>query len=767
MIWIAWLSTALAADLTFVVVGDTQGSGPEEGINPVTLPQLIEDMNTHEPDVGLFCGGLVVGAETVEETALQWETFKTATSAFTGELMVVPGTSDLQAGEGALDAWRLAFDSLPADDGPAGEEGVSYYRDFGDARIVSIASDQEIENGYAVSEEGLAWLDRVLSESEDFSNVFVMTHHPVSFSSYPEESIAPDGGLGSTEDAFWQQLIAHDVTGLFAGHWNRYQPAQLGNGGDTWETIVGTGGGALGSTEVRPYQEQVGFLLVEVTGTEVVATFYGDDDENGQYDNPLHTFSMRTTSEEPKGLVARYTFDDDLPVDSAPEDTRFGIDGALVGNAAMDVAGVKGQALSILGDDDYVEVGALDDHKLGMLGDLTASMWVQMDGLNSGDWDNVLMAYASEDLYMEDEESNYAYMLHVLSDGRLRMLWEYGNGNNITVVSSSPAELDDGAWHHVAVVRNARTKTVRFYVDGEQLGVAGSYVRGPTGASRGMLYLGSDTAGSNDSGNTGEWVWSDGSEVTYTSWAPGEPNNSGGNQDCGHMNWAGVVGADWDDIQCSVTKPFICQGDAVEWPSTDTGLAALDDVTCTEDTYEGLSTLFCTTPRNWADARSACLERGLDLVSIADEEEETWLLEQASAISGGSWFMGLFEYESPSAIDEVCIYNKVLDDVEVRRLGALEDCVTVLEPLPPEPEDTAPPDTGAGDTGVDTGVDSMDDVGVPEDTGETATDSADPSKRMPSKEGCDCSSTAHPRAWWSLWLLGFVLLGRRRQAESS
>jgi len=760
MIWIAWLGTALAANLTFVVVGNTQGAADDIGINMDTLPVLVEDMNAHAPDVALFCGGLVAGADTVEQTALQLDAFKAATSTLTGEIMVVPGTSDLQAGEGMLDVWRAAFDTLPVDDSPPGEEGISYYRDFGDVRLVSLASDQAVENTYAASEEGLVWLDRVLDESDAFSNVFVMTHHPVSFSDYPGDSVALDGGWGTTEDGFWQQLVERDVTGLFAAHWNFYQPAQLGNGGDTWEAIVGTGGGSLGSSADRPHQEGVGFLLVEVTGTEAVATFYGDADEDGHYDNPVHTFSMRSTEEEPTtGLVARYTFDDEQPVDSAPEETRFGIDGMLVGNASMDAEGVVGQGLSVFGDNDYVEAGALDDHKLGMLGDLTASMWVQVDGLNSGDWDNVLMAYASEDLYMEDEESNYAYLLHVMSDGRLRMLWEYGNGKNVTVVSSSRADLDDGAWHHVAVVRNARTKSVRFYVDGEPLGVTGSYVRGPTGASRGMLYLGADIAGSNDSGNTGVWVWSDGSEVTYTSWAPGEPNNSGGNQDCGHMNWQGTVGADWDDIQCSVSKPFICQGDVVEWPSTDTGLAALDDVTCTEESYEGRSTLFCTTPRNWADARAACLERGLDLVSIGDAEEETWLLEQASAISGGSWFMGLFEYESPSAIDEVCIYNQVLDDVEVRRLGALEDCVTVLEPLPPEPEDTATPDTGMDDTGVDTGEATSGDA---DSTAEVDVDSADPTKKPVSKEGCDCASSAHPRAWWLLAILGLVVAGRRR-----
>jgi len=55
----------------------------------------------------------------------------------------------------------------------------------------------------------------------------------------------------------------------------------------------------------------------------------------------------------------------------------------------------------------------------------------------------------------------------------------------------------------------------------------------------------------------GSWIWVDGSPLAYTSrWAPGEPNDSGG-EDCVHNNWNAV--GYWNDLDCSSTQPFVCE----------------------------------------------------------------------------------------------------------------------------------------------------------------------------------------------------------------
>ncbi len=57
--------------------------------------------------------------------------------------------------------------------------------------------------------------------------------------------------------------------------------------------------------------------------------------------------------------------------------------------------------------------------------------------------------------------------------------------------------------------------------------------------------------GLNDEAVEGTFVWYDQSPVNYSNWAPGEPNNSGGNEDCVQIYPGGSNPGMWNDLPCS------------------------------------------------------------------------------------------------------------------------------------------------------------------------------------------------------------------------
>jgi hypothetical protein len=67
--------------------------------------------------------------------------------------------------------------------------------------------------------------------------------------------------------------------------------------------------------------------------------------------------------------------------------------------------------------------------------------------------------------------------------------------------------------------------------------------------------------GYNDRSVEGRWVWEDGAP-TYTNWRPGEPNNTGGNEDCAVNNSVATTagtGGRWNDIPCTDVVSFVCE----------------------------------------------------------------------------------------------------------------------------------------------------------------------------------------------------------------
>ena len=56
--------------------------------------------------------------------------------------------------------------------------------------------------------------------------------------------------------------------------------------------------------------------------------------------------------------------------------------------------------------------------------------------------------------------------------------------------------------------------------------------------------------------DSSQWLWVDGSRVTETNWMSGEPNNAGGNEGCGDMNF---YPGKWNDFPCSASVLYLCE----------------------------------------------------------------------------------------------------------------------------------------------------------------------------------------------------------------
>jgi hypothetical protein len=60
--------------------------------------------------------------------------------------------------------------------------------------------------------------------------------------------------------------------------------------------------------------------------------------------------------------------------------------------------------------------------------------------------------------------------------------------------------------------------------------------------------------GLSDTALEGVFAWNDMSIVDYTNWNGGEPNDAGGNEDCGEF----YPGGGWNDLPCETLLPYIC-----------------------------------------------------------------------------------------------------------------------------------------------------------------------------------------------------------------
>ena len=134
--------------------------------------------------------------------------------------------------------------------------------------------------------------------------------------------------------------------------------------------------------------------------------------------------------------------------------------------------------------------------------------------------------------------------------------------------------------------------------------------------------------GASDSQTEGAWRWiNDGAQFwsgkrpgtvvngLYNKWASVDPNDLGG-EDCAIVKANG----DWSDIACSVSRRFVCESSAAT-----ASQPQAPDTACTRSTFNGADYWSCSNLRSWDDARANCRNVGLDLVSIDDAAEATFV----------------------------------------------------------------------------------------------------------------------------------------------
>nr|XP_047141386.1 uncharacterized protein LOC100201742 [Hydra vulgaris] len=140
--------------------------------------------------------------------------------------------------------------------------------------------------------------------------------------------------------------------------------------------------------------------------------------------------------------------------------------------------------------------------------------------------------------------------------------------------------------------------------------------------------------GLNDEVNNREFKWSDGKYLKFSNWLPKTPNNQGTGENCVETSRIG-----WNDNDCSKSYGFICK------------IIKENNNSCTRGwiNYKNYCYLFRKKDEkfdgsNWSDSYSFCRSKGGDLLSIDDQEENSFvtnILESERSMKYQNFWIGL------------------------------------------------------------------------------------------------------------------------------
>lgn len=303
-----------------------------------------------------------------------------------------------------------------------------------------------------------AW---VYLDSKPSSNLYLITKAPTTNTEY---ALLYNNANG-TEDRFQfffttggTSKTVSGTTGLSTGVWY-FVVAWHDAAGDTVNLQVNDGTAASAATAgLAPTDTANTFRIGSYDGTQLYQD--GRIDNVGFWKRTL-TSGERTalynygigksysdlTSSEKATLISYWDLDE---ASGARSDIHGGNSGYISG-ATVGKEGVFGNAYSLDGTDDYIDLG--DQASLESSGDnFTLSAWIKTSGTPTS---RMIMA--------KKDNTAKGYYMWVSASGKLESF--FGDGTT-SATATSTASINDNAWHHVAAVRS--TNTVTIYIDGAQ-----------------------------------------------------------------------------------------------------------------------------------------------------------------------------------------------------------------------------------------------------------------------------------------------------------
>ncbi|XP_055010163.1 macrophage mannose receptor 1 [Boleophthalmus pectinirostris] len=143
--------------------------------------------------------------------------------------------------------------------------------------------------------------------------------------------------------------------------------------------------------------------------------------------------------------------------------------------------------------------------------------------------------------------------------------------------------------------------------------------------------------GLNDLHYSGYFTWSDKHLVTFTYWAPGEPNNHEGfSDDC--VEILQTTGR-WNDVSCMELNTYICKMPKAHYPAPSAQPTVYG---CPQgwNAYGYSCYWMEETARSWTDAKAFCKDQDSYLVHVGDIYEQSHFTVMLSG-KNGFWWIGL------------------------------------------------------------------------------------------------------------------------------